>query len=41
MKNYYDKIVFYACLIFIGLGAFVGGLITAAGIIILIWRAFT
>lgn len=41
MKDYYDRIVFYACLIFIALGAFAGGVITAAGIIILIWRDFT
>lgn len=41
MREYIDKIVFYACLIFIGIGAFAGGLITAVGIIILIWRAFT
>lgn len=41
MQNYHDRIVFYACIIFIGLVAFASGVITAAGIIILIWRAFT
>lgn len=40
MRDYIDRIVFYACLIFIALVAFAGGVITAAGIIILICRAF-
>ena len=41
MRDYIDKIVFYACLLFIALGAFAGGVITAVGIIIIIWRVFT
>lgn len=40
MRKYYDRITFYACLLVIAVCAFVGGFITAAGIIILIWRAF-
>lgn len=41
MRNYIDKITFWACLLFIALGAFAGGLITAVGIIISIWRWIT
>lgn len=38
MRNYYDRIVFWACLLFIALGAFAGGIITAIFVIITIWR---
>lgn len=35
--NRYDKIVFYACLIFLLLLGFAGGLLTAIGIVYMIW----
>ena len=38
MRDYYDKITFWACLLVIALGAFAVGFITAICIIITIWR---
>lgn len=40
MRDYYDKITFWACLIFLALCSFAGGFITAICIIITIWRLF-
>ena len=36
--KYSDKIVFYACLIFLLLLGFAGGLLTAFGVIFMVWR---
>ena len=36
--NRYDKIAFYACIIFLLLLGFAGGVVTALGIVLLIWR---
>lgn len=35
--NHYDKITFYACIIFLLLLGFAGGLLTALGVIFMIW----
>ena len=35
--KYSDKIVFYACLIFLLLLGFAGGLLTALGVVFMIW----
>jgi len=36
--NHYDKITFYACLIFLLLLGFAGGLLTAFGVVFMVWR---
>ena len=41
MRDYIDRIVFWACITVLAIMSFAGGVITALGIIILIWRAFT
>ena len=36
--KYSDKIVFYACLIFLLMLGFAGGLLTAFGVVLMVWR---
>lgn len=36
--NRYDKITFYACVFFLLLLGFAGGLLTALGVVFMIWR---
>ncbi len=38
MREYYDRIVFWACITVLAIMSFAGGLITTAGIIYCIWR---
>lgn len=35
--NRYDKIAFYACVIFLLLLGFAGGLLTAFGVVLMVW----
>lgn len=41
MRDYLDKIVFYACCMVLFLMGFAGGAITVWGLILIIWRLFT
>lgn len=36
--SYYDKITFYACVFFLLLLGFAGGLLTALGVVFMVWR---
>lgn len=36
--NNYDKITFYACVFFLLLLGFAGGLLTALGVVFMVWR---
>ena len=40
MRDYYDRIVFWACFILLAIMAFLGGLLSAFGIVLWIWRVF-